>query len=100
MAKENLNSKKIIQGIKKNKENMRKFSVKKIGLFGSFAKEKQNKKSDVDIVVDFENPSFDNYMDLLFLLEKTFKRKVDLVIEKDLHSGLSYIKNETKYIQI
>ena len=39
-------------------------------------------------------------MDLLFLLEKMFKRKIDLVIEKDLHPELNYIKNEVKYVRL
>lgn len=100
MVKSNLNSKKIMEKIKEKSKEIRKFTVKKIGVFGSFAKDKQRKKSDIDIIVTFDKETFDNYVDLLFLLEKTFKRKIDLVIEKDLHPELSYIKKEAKYVRL
>lgn len=100
MPEEKLNSEEIINKIEEKKNTIRKYHVKKIGLFGSFAKNKSHKKSDIDLLVEFEKPSFDNYMDLLFLLEKIFKRKIDLVIEKDLHPSLNYVKKEAKYVRI
>jgi len=100
MAKETLNSREIIKKIEEKSKDIKKYNVKKIGLFGSFAKNKQHKKSDIDIIVNFDKETFDNYMDLLFLLEKMFKRKIDLVIEKDLHPELNYIKNEVKYVRL
>ena len=33
-----------------------KFNVKTVGLFGSFARGEQTKKSDIDLLVEFENP--------------------------------------------
>ena len=56
------------------------FSVNKIGLFGSFAADRANDKSDVDIIVELNDPSFDHYMDIKFYLEKLFGRSVDLVV--------------------
>ena len=100
MAKETLNSKEIIKKIEEKSKDIKKYNVKKIGLFGSFSKNKQHKKSDIDIIVNFDKETFDNYMDLLFLLEKMFKRKIDLVIEKDLHPELNYVKNEAKYVRL
>ncbi len=100
MTKESLNSKKIIKKIEEKSKDIKRYNVKKIGLFGSFAKNKQHKKSDIDIIVTFDKETFDNYMDLLFLLEKMFKRKIDLVIEHDLYPELSYVKKETKYVQL
>lgn len=100
MAKEGLSSKKIIKQIEEKSKDIRKYNVKKIGLFGSFAKDKQHKKSDIDIIVNFDKETFDNYMDLLFLLEKMFRRKIDLVIEKDLHPELNYVKKEAKYVRL
>lgn len=98
MRKETLNSKKIIKRIEEKSRDIKRYNVKKIGLFGSFAKNKQHKKSDIDIIVTFDKETFDNYMDLLFLLEKIFKRKINIVIEKDLHPELSYVKKEVKYV--
>ncbi len=56
------------------------FSVRSIGLFGSLARNEACVESDVDILVDFVEPTFDHYMDLKFYLEKLFGRPVDLVI--------------------
>jgi len=100
MVKETLNSDKIIEKIEEKSKDIKKYNVNKIGLFGSFAKNKQHKKSDIDIIVNFDKETFDNYMDLLFLLERMFKRKIDLVIEKDLHPELNYVKKEAKYVRL
>lgn len=61
------------------------FGVKRIGLFGSFARGDQLETSDIDILVEFEKPTFRNFMDLSFYLEDLFGRKVDLVTVKGLH---------------
>jgi len=62
-------------------EKIKKFEVMRIGLFGSYAMNKQTDKSDIDILVEFEKgkKTFDNYMNLKFFLEALFKCKVDLV---------------------
>jgi len=99
MAKK-LNSKKILKEIEKNKEKIRKFGVKKIGLFGSFAKNKQKPKSDIDVLVTFEKIRFDNYMELLFFLQRVFNKEIDLVIEGDLKPELKYVKKEAQYVKI
>jgi len=100
MAKTKLDSKKIIKEIEENSEDIRKFGVKKIGLFGSFLKKDNKRKKDVDILVSFDEVSFDNYIRLKFLLEKLFSKKVDLVIEKDLRVELNYVKKEAEYARL
>jgi len=59
------------------------FGVKKVGVFGSFAKGEERIDSDVDILVEFKEgqKTFGNYMELKFYLEELFERKIDLVIE-------------------
>ncbi|MHB8118361.1 MAG: nucleotidyltransferase family protein [Methanothrix sp.] len=61
------------------------FSVRRIGIFGSFARGEQKDSSDVDILVEFEKPTFKNFMNLSFYLEDLLERKVDLVTVKGLH---------------
>ena len=63
----------------KAEELKQNFSVRSIGLFGSLARNEADSESDVDILVDFVEPTFDHYMDLKFYLEKLFGRPVDLV---------------------
>lgn len=95
-----ITKKEIIRKLEKEKENIKARGVKKIGLFGSFAKGKQNKKSDIDILVSFEKINFDDYMSLYYLLGNILNRKIDLVIEEDLKPELNEIKKETEYIEI
>jgi len=95
-----INSKKILKEIEKNKKNLRKKGVKKIGLFGSFVKNKQKKRSDIDFLVEFEKITFDNYIDVLIMLKELFKRKIDLIIESDLRPELNYVKKEAQYVKL
>lgn len=83
----------ILKKIKENKEKIKKFGVKRIGLFGSYLRNEQKTESDIDILVEFERgkKTFDNYMDLKFFLEDLFKCKVDLVIVDALKPDLKPI---------
>ena len=58
----------------------RSYTVRRIGLFGSCARGDQQEGSDVDVLVEFDEPTFDHYMDLKFRLEEAFGRQVDLVL--------------------
>ncbi|OGC23322.1 hypothetical protein A2291_06645 [candidate division WOR-1 bacterium RIFOXYB2_FULL_42_35] len=75
----NLTADDILGFLKKNSGVLQKFNVKRIGLFGSFARGEQSSQSDIDLVVEFKKTSFDNFMDLAFFLEDSFGRKVDLL---------------------
>ena len=55
------------------------YSVKEIGLFGSFADDTYADDSDIDILVKFERPIGWKYFSLEIYLEKVFGRKIDLV---------------------
>ncbi len=88
---------KIVRTLEMNKAELRRFSVKRIALFGSFLKNKEHKKSDMDFLVTFKEPTFDNYIELKFLLEKLFQKKIDLVTEKSLKPQLRYVKEEALY---
>lgn len=65
-----------------------RFGVKKIGIFGSAARGEAGPTSDVDVLVEFEDPAFDRYMDLKFYLEDLFGRPVDLVLGESLKESL------------
>lgn len=80
----------ILEFLDKNIGQIKKYGVKQIGLFGSFATGRNTNNSDIDILVEFKagEKTFDNYMDLKFFLEDILKRKVDLVIEKNIKPEL------------
>jgi len=60
--------------------------VNSIGVFGSFVRGQHGPDSDVDILVEFtpEKHTFDNFMEVSFLLEDLLGRKVDLVTPEAL----------------
>ncbi len=95
-----LTSEEIMEKIEGNIENIKKYGVEKIGLFGSYVKKEQKSESDIDILVRFERgkKTFDNYMDLKFFLEDFFKHKVDLVVVEAIKPDLEqYILESVKY---
>ena len=53
------------------KELQERFTVRSIGIFGSQAPPDANPKSDVDVLVEFDQPTFDHYMDLKFFYSLT-----------------------------
>ena len=55
------------------------FGVKKIALFGSFARQLQVKTSDIDLFLEFEKPIGLKIIDLTEYLEKILGRKIDLL---------------------
>lgn len=72
----------MIQGLQP--ELKKRFSVRSIGIFGSIATGLSNEQSDVDILVELEEPTFDHYMELKFRLEEVLGREVDLVLKDTL----------------
>lgn len=66
-------------------ELKKKFKVKTIGVFGSYVRGEQKRSSDVDILVEFEEPiGLFEFMDLEDYLSELLGVKVDLVSKKAL----------------
>lgn len=74
----------IIRLIEANREKIRTFGVRKLGIFGSVARDEQTEDSDVDVLVELERETFRGYMGLLVFLEELFGRKVDLAIKDSI----------------
>ena len=80
-----------IEILKKHESTIKeKFYVRKIGIFGSFARCEEKEGSDIDVLVELEDKyeTFDNFMDLKYFLEDLFNRKVDLVTIEALRPQL------------
>ena len=79
--------KEILDILREHQHALKKYNVKKIGLFGSYSKGEQKRKSDIDLLVEFDMTAFDenfkglfdNFMDLSSYLEKLFGKKVDIL---------------------
>jgi len=69
----------ILNKLAENKPYIEKeFGVERIGLFGSYAKDKQTHESDIDIYVEFKHKTFDNLAGLWNYLEELYQKKIDL----------------------
>lgn len=89
----------VFETIERNIEAIRKFGVKRLGLFGSCARGEQGESSDLDFLVEFEYKSFDAYMDLKFFLEDLFDCHIDLVTTNAIRPELrAEILKETVYV--
>lgn len=78
----------------------RKYHVKRMGVFGSFARGDQSKKSDIDILIEFNAPiGFFNFIRLENDLSKALHAKVDLVSKKALKPAIKKdILKEVTYV--
>ena len=95
-----MGSEKIVDFLKRNKSEIeRRFTVKRIGLFGSFLHGSADDQSDIDILVELAQPTLDHYMDLKFFLEDQLGRSVDLVLADSLKPRLRpIITGEAAYV--
>ncbi len=91
----------IINIIRNSKPEMEShYGVRRLGLFGSYVKEQQRKKSDIDILVAFKRDiDLFDFLDLREYLEKQLHAKVDLVMESALKPAIGKrILSEVEYV--
>jgi len=70
-----------------HKEKLRQnYKVKKIGIFGSYARGEQKEMSDVDIVVEFEKPIGLKFFELADYIENLLGRKIDILTPAGINS--------------
>ncbi len=84
-----------------HKEQLReKFKVKEIGIFGSYVRREQNKKSDVDVLVTFyETIDLFTFVELENYLSDILGVKVDLVMKEGIKPRLKErILSEAVYV--
>jgi predicted nucleotidyltransferase len=82
------------------KDLAEKFSVKTIGVFGSYVRGEQKKKSDLDVLVEFIEPiGLFKFIDLENYLSDLLGVKVDLVMKKTLKPRIgAHILEEAVYL--
>jgi len=77
----------VLTTLKAHRDDLVRFGVKSLRLFGSTARDEMRPESDVDLLVDFESsPTFADYMKLRIYLEDLLGVSVDLVTETGLRS--------------
>ena len=86
-----------------HQSQIKALGVRRLVLFGSFVRGEQNSQSDVDLLVEFEpgRKTFDNFMNLCFLLEDLFRRRVELVTPESLSPYIKpHILDQAEYVTI
>jgi len=91
----NLTKEEIFRQLLAHQDTLTKYNVKRIGLFGSYARSEQTQTSDIDFVVEFGEPDFDNFMNLNYFLEDLFGKKVEILTPAGLSPHIKpYIEKE------
>ena len=92
----------ILTILRNHKSQVSKFGVSSIGLFGSYVRNEQSVKSDIDLLVDFEpeKENFDNYMAVYDIFENLFKNeKIEIVTKNGLSKYIGpKILNDVMYV--
>ena len=82
-----LTKNKVIHILKEEQPYLQKeFGVKKVAIFGSFAKGRGHQKSDVDIFIEFTKSPGMKFFDLMDYLDKKLGRKTDVLTQEGLSS--------------
>ncbi len=90
----------ILAKLKELKPTLRKdYAVKEIGLFGSFSDDTFTDESDIDILVELEQPIGWKFFTLEIYLEKVFGRKIDLVTKNAIKDQIKdNILQQVKFV--
>jgi len=90
----------ILNFLKTHENELReKYSIVKLGLFGSYATGEATDESDIDLYAEFEDKKFKNIAGAWNYLEKKFGKKIDLFYShKNMRPSLKEsIENEVIY---
>ena len=94
-----LNKEFIKQTLVDNRKALRKYGVKRIGLFGSYVRGTATAASDIDFLVELERLTFRDYMGLALFLEDLFEKDVDLLTPTSIKPGIKpYVEREIEYV--
>ena len=96
-----MDKREIINIIRSGKLEMEaRYAVQRLGLFGSYVKGRQSKKSDIDILVTFSRDvDLFEFLDLREFFEGRLNAKVDLVMESALKPAIGRrILSEVEYV--
>lgn len=90
----------IIKIIRRHDDFLIAHGVRRIGIFGSFARGESREGSDIDLIVEFAEgmKNYDNFIDLCFFLEELLGRKIDLLTPESISPFLRpYIEKDVHY---
>jgi uncharacterized protein len=91
----------IINYLKAEKGSLQeKFGVVQIGLFGSYASGTPDDESDIDLLVELNEPRFEYLAGLQIFLEQKFNKKIEIIRKsKNINSRfIQKIEQQTIYV--
>lgn len=93
----------VINILQKNKDKIvQKYRPKEIGVFGSFVRGEQKRRSDIDILVEFDEqdiPDLLEFIEMEEYIRKLLRRKVELIRKEAIrHELKDRILKEVVYI--
>jgi predicted nucleotidyltransferase len=89
----------LLKVLEEHRARLRTLGARRLGLFGSTARDEASPTSDLDFVVELDERTFDRYMDLKLFLEELFGCRVDLVLAGSIKPRLrSTILREAVYV--
>jgi hypothetical protein len=75
------------------------YGIKTVALFGSYSRNEQTDKSDIDILVEHTEPLGFKYLDMIYELDKLFKKEVQVVSKNGIKPKyLEAIKPDLIYV--
>jgi len=78
-----MNREEALAQLRAHTDEIKRFRVESLGLFGSVARDEAGPDSDLDLIVEFEGPAtYDRYIGLKMLLEDLLGCRVDLVTSR------------------
>lgn len=98
----------IFRQLKAHQDILKKYNVKRIGLFGSYARNEQTAMSDIDFIAEFDLSKFGEnfkglykaFSELSDYLENLFKRKVEILTPESLSPYIQpYIEKEITWYE-
>jgi len=91
---------KIKEIIREHKEILKKYKVKSVALFGSYVRNEQKEDSDIDLLVEFEEDTYHNFINLIFSLEELLRKEITVVTKEDLSPYIQpYVLKEIERIE-
>ena len=95
----------VVELLRQNRDKLKEFGVKRVGIFGSAVRDELRDDSDIDLIVEFEEGKGNlfNFYDFVEFVENLFGRKVDVLTPLGVESiriksVKERIKKEVEYV--
>ena len=94
------NTEQILKILSQKKPDLQvRYPISELGVFGSYARGDYNDKSDIDILVDFNDTIGIQFITLAYELEDLFGQKIDLVSRKAIKARyLPYVEKNLIHV--